>query len=503
MYMLDMKTDKAVQHKFFIHSVLALTFLLICRIVSMCYVPLNDYSEARYAEIARKMLETGNWVTPLHTYQMPFWAKPPLSTWLSALSMKCFGVNEFAVRLPGLLLSIGVLWLVWDLAKKHSGSVTAWASTLVLAGTLYFFLDAGTVMTDPSLIFCTALCTVAFWHAFVERNKIWSYVFFAGLGLGMLAKGPIAVVLTGLPVFFWVLIRNEWLNLWRRLPWVVGTLLATVLALPWYVLAELRTPGFINYFIVGEHFNRFVHPGWEGDKYGHAHKQPWGMIWLFALAGIFPWSIPASVWGVRYFKQISALFKDADGWMSYLLLSTLIPLVFFTFSSNIIYTYTFPVMAPFALLFAEFWRRTSSSPKSMDMIVRFSVVVGYCFLGATLVFILKPEMVAKTQKPIVQAWLQQEPDNHSKLIYWDYSADYSAEFYAAGRVVATKDMPILCPELANNSVNYLVIDPANKGELPAELMAQFKPIFTQVYKDKTKVLLRGPRITCNNQGKPN
>lgn len=199
---LNIENDKQLKYQFFNNARFALLFLLVCRIISMCFIPLNDVSEARYGEIARKMLETGNWVTPLHDYGVPFWAKPPLSTWLSAFSMKLFGINEFAVRLPGLLLSLATLWLIWDLTKKHSGSVIAMITILVLAGTLDFFVNAGTVMTDPSLVFCITLVLVAFWRAIVDASKLWSYVFFIGLGLGLLAKGPVAVVLSGMPIFF-------------------------------------------------------------------------------------------------------------------------------------------------------------------------------------------------------------------------------------------------------------------------------------------------------------
>jgi len=142
-----------INKKFRDRSVMVLFFLLISRLLAMYFIPLNDSTEARYGEIARIMLETGNWVTPMQSYGEPFWAKPPLSTWASALSMAIFGVNEFAARLPSLLFSIGILWLVWDLAKKRSGEQVAMIATLVLAGCLFFFLNAGTVMTDPALIF--------------------------------------------------------------------------------------------------------------------------------------------------------------------------------------------------------------------------------------------------------------------------------------------------------------------------------------------------------------
>lgn len=494
--MLDTKVDEQVRHRFFVHSFWALMFLLAARLISICLVPLNDFSEARYAEIARKMLETGNWVTPQHAYGVPFWAKPPMSTWLSAGSMGLFGVNEFAARLPGLLLSIGVLYLVWELARKHSGVLTARISTLILAGSLYFFLDAGTVMTDPSLLFCTTLSMVAFWKAFTDKSRVWSYVFFAGLGLGMLAKGPIALVLVGLPIFFWVLLRNQWVNLWKRLPWFSGSLLATVIALPWYVLAESRTPGFLNYFIVGEHINRFLHPGWGGDKYGHAHNEPWGMIWIFAIGGMFPWCILAAGWLIKFKARLPSFFRDEDGWSSFLLLNALAPLLFFTFASNIIYTYTFPSLPAFALLFAELWSRSALSAKSLDWAVRLSMVVGCVFLAATALFVYKPEMVAKTQKPIVKAWLAQHPEQGSKLVFWDYSVNYSAEFYSAGKAVPLKEVAAICPTFLSNKTNYLVISPEATKEIPENLLSQFTTIFTERYKDQTRVLLRASGLKC-------
>ena len=67
------------------------------------------------------------------------------------------------------------------------------------------------------------------------------------------------------------------------------------LALPWYVMAEIRTPGFLQYFIVGEHFLRFVDPGWQGDLYGTAHKRPYGGIWLDWLLATMPWGL-AGLW---------------------------------------------------------------------------------------------------------------------------------------------------------------------------------------------------------------
>lgn len=455
--MLEKENREIAPQKFFTYAIYALGFLLISRIISIFLVPLNDTTEARYGEIARKMLETGNWITPQHDYGVPFWAKPPLSTWLSALSMKIFGVNEFAVRLPSVLLSIGVLWLVWGLAKKRSGPVVAMLSVLILAGSLYFFLDAGAVMTDPSLLFCITLSLVAFWNAITYEQKIWSYVFFVGLGLGLLAKGPIVLVLVGVSVFFWVLFRGEWVSLWKRLPWITGTLLTLLIALPWYLLAEYRTPGFLNYFIVGEHIHRFLTPGWTGDKYGMAHDEPWGTIWIYAIAGIFPWSLLGGGWLARHWKKTPVFCRDHDGWMSYLLICTLAPLLFFTFSSNIIYPYVLPVLPAYALFLAELWVKTARSPRQLYLLIGGSVSTGILFLIVASLFQIAPQLISKTHKPVIDAWKNQHPSSGSYLIYWDYRSEFSAQFYTAGKVKLAYNKDNLCHLLSNHLDNYLVI----------------------------------------------
>ena len=92
--------------------------LVTLRAVFNYSLPLMDKTEARYAEIARIMAETGNWVVPQIDYTIPFWAKPPLSTWASALSISLFGTHEFFVRLPYLLLAV-VMGLFISRYKKN------------------------------------------------------------------------------------------------------------------------------------------------------------------------------------------------------------------------------------------------------------------------------------------------------------------------------------------------------------------------------------------------
>ena len=446
-----------------------LGYLLIARLCAMVGVPLNDSTEARYAEIARLMLDTGNWITPMHHPGAFFWAKPPLSTWLSAASMGLFGVSAWAARLPALILSIVILAYVWQFAKKYRDRQYAITVVLLLAGSFYFFLDAGTVMTDPALLTSTTLSILFFWQAVMQGSRLASYGFFVGLGVGLLAKGPIAVVLIGLPLFAWTLYFRQWRALWQRLPWIKGSVLMLVIALPWYIAAEMRTPGFLNYFIVGEHLQRFLTPGWQGDKYGFAHHAPIGMIWVYALLGFMPWSLVClGIW--KRSLHVSPSYEEKN-WLGFVWFCALMPLVFFTLARNIIYPYVFPALPFMALLLTEYLHRKQIIAPLRQWLLWGATVVGSGFLLVTALFIYKPEWVSKSQDRVIASVT-------APLIYWNGSLDYSAEFYSQGKARATLDEQQLLTWLNQDTLpHYIVVAPnLQRLPLPASLSKHMVPV---------------------------
>lgn len=459
-----------------------LGLLLIVRLICIFVVPLTDTTEARYAEIARKMLETGNWVTPQHDYGVPFWAKPPLSTWLSAISMKLFGVNEFGARLPSLLLALGMLALLWLWTAPRRGRDFALLACVVLASSVLFFAASGAVMTDSSLTFTTTLAMVAFWQALhlptgTGAQRGWSWLFFAALGLGLLAKGPLVWVLTFLPIIPWVLLRGNGRAVWSRLPWLGGTALMLAISLPWYLMAEHRTPGFLEYFIIGEHFKRFLDAGWGGDRYGHAHAEPLGMIWVFWFISAFPWSALLLGFLARRFRQIRALARDDDGWFSYLLLWSCMAMIFFSAAHNTIWPYPFPALPAFAVLLVELFHRARTQPVVSDRTGKFVTAivapVPVCFFILALAYVLNlHNMVKSSEKALVQAYLEQRGSSDSRLLYFR-SREYSAEFYTAGKAKVIdrfEDFPHDATE------TFLAIRPRDTKYLPAELQARLEPL---------------------------
>nr|WP_238930431.1 glycosyltransferase family 39 protein [Vibrio sp. S9_S30] len=326
---------------------------MLIRLVSLGILPLMDTTEARYGEQARIMVETGNWLTPMFDYDEPFLGKPPMFTWLSAVGIEVFGVSEFAVRFPHWV--VGVLTIALGCLFAKRVGINPLKTAVVMATIPVFSISSGAVMTDMALTFSLTLAMVGFFFCW-RGEKIWGYVGFAGLGLALLAKGPMAIVLMGLSVLPFLIIQHGFIGafvqLWKRFPIVGGLILMCVIALPWYILAEQANPGFLEYFIVGEHFNRFLVSGWEGDRYGDAHDEPRGMIWLFLMLAALPWSIVLPLLAVFRFTRLKEKFAELPGVFVFLLFWVLSPLILFTFSGNILATYVLPGMPAFALLVA-------------------------------------------------------------------------------------------------------------------------------------------------------
>ncbi|MBN4070710.1 glycosyltransferase family 39 protein [Olleya sp. AH-315-F22] len=398
--------------------------LLIFRFILLGAIPLLDKTEARYGEIARLMYETKEWIVLQIDYGIPFWAKPPLSTWLSASSFQLFGVNEISARLPSFLLSIGLLFILGNLVKKAKTSF--YLPAFILLTTPEFLLHTGVVSTDTALCFCVALIMISFWKAInSEKYSFWNYLFFIAVGLGFLSKGPLVLVLTAPPIFIWILIQKVKLkDVYLKLPWFIGFLITAVIAIPWYILAEIRSPGFIDYFIIGEHFKRFFVSGWQGDLYGSGHSQPLGMIWVFLMIFAFPW---IQIVLFKLWKDRKNIFKDK--WISYLVLWLFWTPLFFTLSKNILHTYILPVMIPMALLIVQWWEQYVNKKRLLAVSSIFPALV---IIGTTL-FIAsedKWEDYLNTDKYLIK---NQNIENLTPVYYWE-NKSYSSQFYTNGKV---------------------------------------------------------------------
>lgn len=453
-----------------------LVAIVVIRPLTLGFFPLYDTTEARYAEIARKMLELNDWVTPWFDYGVPFWGKPPLSFWLSAFSMKLFGINEFAARLPHYLCAFLLGWLVWDWAARNSRREAFYAVAL-LAGSALFFSSAGAVMTDMELALSCFLVMRGFWlglHGIPEERKRERWLLFIGLGLGLLAKGPIAAVLSGLPIAVWTLFKSNIATVWRGLPWLRGILLTLLIAVPWYLIAEQHTPGFLNYFLVGEHWHRFVTPGWSGDLYGHAHLYPHGTIWIFTFAALLPWVLilPIAAWRWRKSEPHKANDHSMlQSWRVYLLLWGIAPCIFFTEAANIIWTYDLPGL-PALALWAASWLSNNPSPQRAEKLIIAGLI--FTLLGWTG-FLVKLELRGKDDVKVAKAltldYMARRKNDEALTFY--HNRPFSAQFYSRGKAQLVNDLPTLSQKM-DQKRTYIALRPFQIQHLPTNLMQRLR-----------------------------
>ena len=437
-----------------------LLVLIAIRGIINFLLPLMDKTEARYAEIARIMVETNDWILLQIDYDIPFWAKPPLSTWLSAISIKAFGLHEFYIRLPYLITTIIIVLFIsrYDKIKNKIFFLTP----LILLLMPEFYLHAGVVSTDTILNFSIILVMLSFWEAVgKESGSKWWYGFFMGIGLGLLSKGPIILILTIPPILIWFLVYKDELKKLKKIPIFSGLSLTFLISFPWYYYMELKSPGFIDYFIYGEHFRRFLDSGWKGDLYGFAKQQPYGIIWLFSIIGIFPWSLLI----IGSFKKIiNEAYRSK--WVCFLLCWMLFTPVFFTFSSSLIHTYTLPMSIPAALLITHFW-------------LEFKFKKFCLYLSALLYLAILPVFYSGVIDETIQnncdkEFVENELVSDYSLFYLNYKS-FSSQFYSLGSI-KTINMDQLKEKIENEEKFAIIIENSEMKKMDLFTIKKLKEI---------------------------
>lgn len=430
-----------------------LSIALIIPLFAMAFIPLADTSEPRYAEIARLMYESGDWITPWFSPGTPFWGKPPLSFWLQAASLHVFGVSEFAVRLPSWIAYVITLWLLYRCCATILNTITARRAVLIYATCALSFILSGAVLTDPFLALGTTLCMSGWIMAGYSKSTFWRYSFFIGLVVGLLAKGPLILVLAGGAIGLWLLFYPQARKTLSALPWGKGLALTFVLSAPWYLAAELKTPGFLNYFFVGEHFLRFIDPGWNGDLYGTAHQAPFGMIWYYWLQASFPWGLAGLLLLFKALfksKQRSAMRKAlTDARVGYFLAWSLFTPLFFTASGNILWTYILPSLGGFSILLAHglslphnvLNANPQNIPKWRAAGLRALTLLAPAAIATLIVMVsFRPNLI-KTEKLLVQ-YTHTATASDFPLYYLD-EVPFSARFYSleSAKPLKKQDVP--------------------------------------------------------------
>ncbi len=247
--------------------------------------PLWEPDEGRYAEIAREMVVGHDYITPRNDF-VRYFEKPPLVYWVTAASLRVFGCNEFAVRVPAAVASVGQVAITGALAEGMFGANVGLLAALGLALSPLFFAFARFATPDPALAFFLTAAMACFYKGAQSTalpggiDGRWMLGAAAMLALGTLTKGPVALLLGAAIAMLWLAFEGRSHDA-LRIPWLKCSALYLGLTLPWFIVVARRNPGFLQFFIVHEHFERYI----ESTEHSWG---PWFYIPI-TIAGTWPW----------------------------------------------------------------------------------------------------------------------------------------------------------------------------------------------------------------------
>jgi 4-amino-4-deoxy-L-arabinose transferase-like glycosyltransferase len=337
--------------------------------VGLQYRSLGEPDEGRYAEVAREMVATGDWITP-RLDGFNFFDKPPLHYWGSAAAYSLFGVHPWSARLwcalTGLLAILMIGWAGARLFGREAGGYAA----AILGSSLLFALAAHINTIDMGVTAFLACGMACFLVAQFDpdaahlRTRL-NLLMWAALALAVLSKGLIGVVFPGLILLVYMLWQRDWAVL-RRVSLLPGIALLLVICAPWFILMSRLHPNFLYRFFITQQFTRFLTPVFN-------RTQPLGFFVPVVVLGLFPWTLLLP-WSRPSWRAVYAGLPA----QRFLLTWTGVIFVFFSASHSKLPFYILPLFPALALLLGA----AAAALTPAAMLRRFQLVIAIAGLGA-------------------------------------------------------------------------------------------------------------------------
>ncbi|MEO6352622.1 MAG: glycosyltransferase family 39 protein [Burkholderiaceae bacterium] len=325
-----------------------LLIFTLCWFYALDLRTLVPTDEGRYAEMAREMVASGDWITT-RLNGIKYFEKPPLQTWMNALTFELFGPGEWQARFwTGLCGFLGIL-LIYQAGCRVFSKRVGFLAALVL-GSSFLWAALGHINTlDMGLsgMMTLALCSLLIAQrdgAGVRERRNWMLACWVGMALAVLSKGLIGLVLPGAVLVIYSLVAND-IGIWKRLHLGKGLLLFFAITTPWFVLVSIRNPEFPQFFFIHEHFQRFT-------SEVHHRAGRWYYFIPLLLLGIAPWlGILLQSLLDSWCAQSTSTFKPKR----MLLVWAVFIFVFFSVSGSKLPSYILPIFPALALLIAAYW----------------------------------------------------------------------------------------------------------------------------------------------------
>jgi len=309
--------------------------------------------EPRYAQIAREMLERRDLVTPT-LYGEPWLEKPPLYYWRAMEEYWFLGVSDWAARLPSATAATFMIAVIYFFLRRFrpGAQLNGALMTAASAGVIGLARGAG---TDMMLAAAFAAGMLLWFAWYVSNRKLWLLLFYFFMAMGMLAKGPVAPLLAGLVIVTFTLVERD-ARLLARTLWLPGILLFLAVSLPWYVAVQLRNPQFVREFLLQHNLGRFATNMYH-------HRQPFWYFVPVLLLGAMPWTALVIAGWAETIKDWRFLARPSESGLGepdaremvlprFLLIWTLVILVFFSISASKLPGYVLPAIPPCTILAA-------------------------------------------------------------------------------------------------------------------------------------------------------
>lgn len=400
------------------------------------HYPLFIPDEGRYAEAAREMLTTGDFVTP-RVNGVAFLDKPILYYWLEAVAMRWFGINEWAIRFfPALLSVFGCLY-TYVCGRQLFNRRTGFLSSMILALTPLYFGGAHYAdlnMEVAVFISCTLQSFITGVQSIGWKRPLFLFSAYIFAALAFLTKGMIGIAFPGMICGLWIMLLWRWATL-KNIYLVTGLVLFIFIALPWYLIVQRENPAFLHYFFVTQQVSRFLSAG------SFNNPTP---VWFYLpviLIGFLPWSlfvIQAIQQACRHVWQE----RHAHQTMLFLLLWISVIFLFFSIPKTKTIGYIFPIFPALALITGHYLAATWSKTKKITIIL--FAIISTLFLSILL--LMSPQLNKKSSKSFAKELITILQPNDEVVNYYQFYQDLP--IYLQRRITLVADWQ--SPDIATN-----------------------------------------------------
>lgn len=357
-------------------------FLLLTLIIGTLFgatlgnYPLDAPDGARYAEIPREMVVSGDYITP-HLNGLKYFEKPPLFYWLQAISIKVLGANELAVSIVNALMALGCCFLLYFTGRKLYNRLSGILASFVFATSSLVFALTRVVTLDMALTFFLtgSLCSflLAIQEPFGSRRNLYLWLMYVFAALAVMTKGLIGVAFPGMIILIWTIVFNQWRDL-KTYRIISGIFIFLLITLPWHILVQIKNPEFFHFYFFQEHFLRYL------TNYAGRVQKWWFLPALF-LSGLYPWVVflPQAI--VHHVPKQFSRWQQSKSTI-FLLIWAVTIYTFYTFSNSQLIPYILPVLPPIAILlgnyFSVYWKSNQHRPITIgfNVLLFLNIVLG-------------------------------------------------------------------------------------------------------------------------------